>query len=217
VSLSTSATRFPGVAKPAIVTGFQAEARIARRSGLPVGGLSDAARLLAAGAGGLVSFGIAGGLAPGIAPGTLVIATEVIAEDGQRWAALDCRDGNTALVAAIHAPVAGASRIVATAGDKKALHLRTGAVAVDMESAAVARLCGVAGAGFAVIRAIADSAERDLPPAALIGLGPDGRVNLRAVMASILRQPGQVPALVGVALDTRRALVALGRVFPAGA
>ena len=85
------------MAVPAIVTGFRAEARIARRSGLPVGGLIDAARLLEAGADGLVSFGIAGGLAPGVPPGTLGVATEVIAEDGQRWTALDCRGGNRQL------------------------------------------------------------------------------------------------------------------------
>src|SRR4051812_47660360 len=71
--------------RPGIVVGMAAEARIARRSGFPVATLSGARALLADGADGLISFGIAGGLAPGLRPGTLVVATEVITEDGRRY------------------------------------------------------------------------------------------------------------------------------------
>ena len=208
-----------GQRDPAIITGFNAEARIARRSGWPVGSVSDAGRLLDAGAGWLISFGIAGGLAPGLTAGTLVTATVVIDEDGHCWPAMPLFSANGIGLpaSAVRAPIAGTSTIIATVAAKRELHQRTGAVAVDMESAAVARLCDAVGVGFAVVRAIADPAGRDLPPAALVGLGPNGRVDLRAVLASILRRPGQVPALVGVARDTRRALAALARVFPAGA
>ena len=75
--------------RPGIVVGMAAEARIARRFGFPVATLSGAEALLADGADGLISFGIAGGLAPGLNPGTLVVATEVVAEDGRRYPALD--------------------------------------------------------------------------------------------------------------------------------
>jgi adenosylhomocysteine nucleosidase len=114
---------------------------------------------------------------------------------------------------AIRVPVFGGSEIVSRAEDKRALHDTTGAVAVDLESAGVARLCGDAGVPFAIIRAIGDPAERDLPPAALVGLKPDGQVDLAAVLRSVLLAPGQIPALVRVALDTQLALAALKRVF----
>jgi adenosylhomocysteine nucleosidase len=195
--------------RPGIVVGMEAEARIARRFGFPVATLGGAEALLAGGADGLISFGIAGGLAPGLKPGTLVVATEVVAEDGRRYPAMDL---TTSVTGAVRAPIAGAIAIVAQTEAKQALYNRTGAVAVDLESAEVARLCADAGVPLAVIRAIGDPAERDLPPAALVGLSPDGRVDLRAVLASVRRTPGQIPALLAVALDTRRALAALKRV-----
>jgi adenosylhomocysteine nucleosidase len=102
--------------------------------------------------------------------------------------------------------------IVSRAEAKQEIYHRTGAVAVDLESAEVARLCADAGVPLAVIRAIGDPAERDLPPAALVGLKADGRVDLRAVLASVLGSPGQIPSLLTVALDTRRALAGLERV-----
>jgi adenosylhomocysteine nucleosidase len=197
--------------RPGIVVGMAAEARIARRSGFPVATLSGAKVLLADGADGLISFGIAGGLAPGLPSGTLVVATEVIAEDGQRYPAL--RIAVESMAGAVSAPIAGARAIAAGAEAKQALYHWTGAVAVDLESAEVARLCADAGVPLAVIRVIADPAERDLPPAALVGLRPDGHVDLNAVLRSVLRLPGQIPALLTVALDTRRALATLGRVF----
>ena len=194
--------------QPGIVVGMEAEARIARRCGFPVATLGGAEALLADGVDGLISFGIAGGLAPGLKPGTLVVATEVIADDGSRYSAMNV-PASTA--EAIRAPIAGTTAIVSRAEAKRALYHRTGAVAVDLESAEVARLCADAGVPLAVIRTIGDPAERDLPPAALVGLKPDGRVDLRAVLASVLRTPGQIPALINVALDTRRALATLAR------
>jgi adenosylhomocysteine nucleosidase len=196
--------------RPGIVVGMEAEARIARRAGFPVGTLESAAKLLAAGADGLISFGIAGGLAHGLRPGSLVLGTALITADGHRYPAMDLTLG---MEHAIRAPVFGGREIVSRAEDKRSLHDTTGAVAVDLESAEVARLCADAGVPFAVIRAIGDPAERDLPPAALVGLKPDGQVDLAAVLRSVLLTPGQIPALIKVALDTRLALAALRRVF----
>ena len=66
--------------RPGIVVGMGAEARVARRFGFPVATPGNAEALLADGADGLISFGIAGGLVPGLKPGTLVVATEVITD-----------------------------------------------------------------------------------------------------------------------------------------
>jgi adenosylhomocysteine nucleosidase len=199
-----------GMKRPGIVVGMGAEARIARRFGFPVATLSGAKALLAKGADGLISFGIAGGLAPGLKPGTLVVATEVVVEDGHRYPAT--MDATGLIAGAVCAPIAGMTAIVPRAEEKQALYHRTGAIAVDLESAEVAQLCADAGVPT-VIRAIADPADRDLPPAALVGLGSDGRVDLRAVLWSVLRTPGQIPALLAVVLDTRHALETLRRVL----
>ena len=61
----------------------------------------------------------------------------------------------------------GATRIVATQADKARAWIDTGALAVDLESAVVARAAAAAGIPFLVLRAIADPATRHLPPARL--------------------------------------------------
>jgi hypothetical protein len=95
--------------------------------------------------------------------------------------------------------------------DKVALGRTTGAAAVDMES----RLCAAAaakhGLPFAAIRVVADPWHRALPPAAQIGLLPNGSPDLPAVMRSVMQRPHQVAALVRVGLDTRAARAALVR------
>jgi adenosylhomocysteine nucleosidase len=207
------------------VTGLRIEAEIARKAGFSVvcaGGFpahSAAALAQAIGGGapsGLISFGIAGGLAPGLAPGTLVLAGAVVAADGTRHpveAAWRARVGER--LDAVEGDIFGGPAIVAAATAKAALHTRTGAVAVDLESAVVAEAASRTGLPFLVIRAIADPAERDLPAAARIRLKPDGRPDLRAIAVSVLLKPGQIPALIQLAGDTRSALRALSRAVAA--
>jgi len=60
-----------------------------------------------------------------------------------------------------------------------------------------------------VLRAIADPAVRELPPAALVPLDDDGRPALGRVLASVMRRPQQLPTLLAVAREARQALQAL--------
>jgi adenosylhomocysteine nucleosidase len=87
----------PGGVLPArigIVTGIAAEARIARRltdsvacsGGDPERAAEQALALVAGGADALMSFGIAGGLSSDLAPGSLILASEIITDEG-RYAA----------------------------------------------------------------------------------------------------------------------------------
>ncbi|HZU87887.1 MAG TPA: hopanoid-associated phosphorylase, partial [Stellaceae bacterium] len=62
---------------------------------------------------------------------------------------------------------------------------------------------------FVVVRAIADAAYRELPPAALIPLSEAGRPRLKSVFASVLRCPRQITPLIGLARETKKALAAL--------
>lgn len=101
--------------------------------------------------------------------------------------------------------------IVATAADKRALNAATGAHLVDLESGAVARAVTAAGLPFAILRAVCDPAERDLPPAALAALDQRGAIGLARVIGSVLAHPTQLPDLLALARDAaaaRRALLA---------
>lgn len=206
----------------AALCGFMAEARLARRFGFiafATGGDAARGRVLAVRAAetadGLISFGIAGGLAPRLAAGTLLLPRMVIAGNDERLTidvGLHGRVLATLAAAGLHAETGdllALEAIVATSQAKAAQHARHGTLAVDLESQHAARAARAASKPFLVLRAVADPARRGLPPAALVGLHPSGRAALGRVFASVLRQPGQIPALITTARDTRRALAAL--------
>jgi len=206
-------------------TGLLAEARIARAAGLAtVVGAGDRDRTAALvqdavqHASCLVSFGIAGGLSPQLHAGDVVISAEVLS-NCEQWRAEAPFRARVAELAAeiggIEGPVLGTSRIMASTDEKRRTWLETGALAVDLESDVVARIADSAGIPFVVVRTIADTAYRALPPAALIPLAGDGTPKLAHVLASVLRRPRQVAALFGLARETRAALAAL--VLPARA
>jgi adenosylhomocysteine nucleosidase len=179
-------------------TGHLAEAG----GGTPAGATAAVQRLIGQGATAIISFGLAGGLRPGLAPGTLIIPTVIL--DGADRRATDPAL-NAALRGATGHIITGAAAIVATAADKAALHAATGADAVDLESVAACR----AGLPFAALRAIADPAERDLPTAALTALTPSGGIDLPRILLNVLRNPAQIPALISVGMDTKRAKTTL--------
>jgi adenosylhomocysteine nucleosidase len=215
------------------VTGLAAEARIVRRAGLDaLVAAGDPDRLVrlvelaAERADILVSFGIAGALLPELRPGMLVVASDVVAEDGRWRGEARWRERVAAFareVGGVEGGVFGASRILADAEAKRRARAQTGALIVDLESSAVARSAAAAGVAFIVVRAVADTASRSLPPAALIPLTAAGTPDFGHLAAAVLRRPGQIASLVGLARDTRKALTALvrparalGRVFAAG-
>ena len=186
-----------------------AEARIARRLGWPiVVGRDAVTELLDQGVGALVSLGLAGGLAPGLRPGALIVPSEVMVGT-ERFAtdpALSQLLGGTTANALF-----GGDAIVATTAEKHRLYQTTGAVAVDLETAIVARAAATHGVPFAVLRAICDPAERALPPAALTALDTHGVIGTWRVLGSVAAHPGQLPALLALAADAavaRRSLVA---------
>jgi adenosylhomocysteine nucleosidase len=200
-------------------SGLAAEARIARAAGFPVViGAGDRERTAALvesaakGANCLMSFGIAGALSPHLRAGDVVISAEVISEGGH-WRADERFQARVADLAreigAARGAVMGADAILATELEKTRAWNRTGALAVDLESDVVARIATEAGIPFLVARTIADTACRELPPAALLPLSEAGTPNLARVLCSVVRRPHQIGTLIGLALETRMALLAL--------
>jgi adenosylhomocysteine nucleosidase len=207
----------------AAVTGLAAEARLARRMGLgaaAAGGNAErtkavAARFVAEGATGLLSFGICGGLDPALATGTLILPRAVWSETGERSltdAAMHRRCADALGKVLVIQDILGASSVADTIERKAALFRRTGAAAIDTESHLVAAAAVAAKIPFLVLRAVADPASRAVPAAALVGLDEQGRPALAPVLRALLARPAQLPALIALALDARQALRALGRV-----
>ena len=205
------------------VCGLRAEARIATRSVevRAIAGGGDARRLggriqeqIARGGKAIISFGIAAGLAPGLDAGTCVLGSEVVSGGDRKRYAIN-RSWTAALrsrlVRVEFAPIAGVDQPLVATAEKLSLHGKTQAVAADMESHIAAELAARHRLPFAALRVIADPVERQLPPAALVGMRQDGEIDLAAVIASLARNPTQLRALMGLAFDTKRAFAALLR------
>lgn len=221
-----------------IITGLQSEARLAKatalRLKLPQGarhndavivccagpGLANAAQAaetaLARGAQMLVSFGIAGALQPELRPGSLILPRRIIAAEGPPLHA-NTHEADAIAFAASSAvrvsrdDLVSVGLVVSTTSQKQALAEASKAVAVDMESYAVARIAARAQVPFLALRALADPWNRTIPPAAQKGMGPRGNIRPIAVLLALTKSPKAVQPLAELARDQQQAMRALGR------
>lgn len=213
-----------------IVTGLVAEARLFGRladrprddapliaCAGPGRGRQGAEALMARGAEALVSFGLAGGLDPWLKPGDLV-CPERISSQGEEafqtddlWRERILAEARMSGVEAADGALFGSDHPVSDPDAKHRLAHETDAIAVDMESHGVAAVAADRNVPFIALRAIADSAERPLPAAALEAVDAEGRVRHTSVMLALCRRPGQIPAMIGLAQDSRAGMATLGR------
>ena len=200
-----------------VVTGLAFEARIAGGGNAVRTCCGQGAHLRAAmaeaGEGdcrGVISFGIAGGLDPALGPGAILVGTEVghgedVYPTDAAWRATLCArlgDATQARLAASDSPA------IAPAA-KAAVFRRSGALALDMESH-IAAAYAAGGGAFAAVRVVADTAVHAVPQAAIAGMRADGTMDAGKVLQRLLKRPGELIPLAGVAISTfkaRRALV----------
>ncbi len=195
-------------------------------SGMGCAAAGRAARgLIEAGARALISWGMAGGLDPDLQAGAVCIPREVVAPDGMRFAtAAAWRDALTASIASCRPLVSGAlltcTQPIAGVAAKAAARRESGAVAVDMESSAVAEVAAASHVPFMAIRVIVDTA-RDAIPAAVTAASESGQVQIGRLVLGLLRSPADVVPLMRLArryraaMDSLRAVGKLGSMAPA--
>ncbi|GAC1678240.1 MAG: purine phosphorylase [Steroidobacteraceae bacterium] len=177
-----------------------------------------AAKLADAGVVGLVSFGLAGGLDPALSAGTVVVPSAVISREGVRFVtASPWREQVRAAIAARCPPADGelltcASPMGAIA-DKAAAFHETGAVAVDMESFAVAAVAAAHHLPFIAVRVIVDTAA-DALPRAVAGASRAGAVSLARLGCGLALAPGELFAVIRLAKRYRTAMRTLEAVAP---
>jgi adenosylhomocysteine nucleosidase len=174
----------------------------------------SATAAVAAGARALVSWGFAGGLAAEVAPGTVVVPRNVIMQRGESFRADAAWCDRLAALAGEFTLETGDLLTVPMAlgspAAKAAARTAIGAVAVDMESAAIAGVAARARVPFLALRVIVDAQRDALPADAEKWI--DARGNMRGVAAlGAIVQPGEWRALWRLARRYRDANAALAR------
>ena len=165
--------------------------------------------LIAKGATHLISWGCVGGLKAGLQPGDLVLPELIVDLNHNRFGAdrewyAHCYEILSASVVVHTGTLLTSTQLVAVSQEKKQLQLKTGAIAVDMESIAVARVAQQHQRPFVAIKAIIDAVNTNLPQAINYALNPQGEVELQKLLLYILRHPVEIPRLINIAFDFRQ-------------
>ncbi|MFH1242056.1 MAG: hypothetical protein V1689_06790 [Pseudomonadota bacterium] len=184
------------------------------RSGIGIQKARTAARwLVSEGVAALAVLGVSGGLGPRLRSGDLIVGQGVLEEGAKGW---NCVwRGNPKLVgsacAALRAgglsahmgTVITVHRAALSTERKRSIYRQTQALAVDMESSAVARTASEAGLSLLVLRAICDSSQQNVSEDLSICLDQDGSVHYSLLMGKLWRNP----LLVVQLLCTRKRFV----------
>lgn len=188
---------------------------------IQVSGMGEAAAKRAAselaeqGADALASWGTAGALDPLLQSGDLLLPEEVRGTGAtfpvdEAWRArlATLLDAELTVRAGL---LLHSSTAVESPAAKHELHRRTGALAVDMESAAIAAVAASRGLPVLIVRSIADTAESFLPRAALSAVDAYGRARFPALLRALCARPREIAQLIRLARAFRCALASLRR------
>ena len=183
----------------------------------PVNAQRGALALLGSQPGGLVSWGTAGGLAAALTKATCLLPHVVLGDDAayetdSLWRDRLLQRLQPSLTINTGAMLS-ASRIVATRVGKQSLHEETGAVAVDMESSAIAAVAAQAGLPFVCIRTILDTVATDLPSFLHDTIDADGFPDKRKFGMALARHPARVRDAARLARDFNSAKRTLEQVL----
>lgn len=136
----------------------------------------------------ILSVGFSGALQPHLKVGDLVVADAIVDREG-KGLKVDVRMQSAPKEGLYVGKFANVDQIVRTIADKQSLAEATGAIAVDMESLAVARVCGERGIKFMAVRVISDDMSKDLPAEILSVFGNTGFLRAGAVLRALWNRP----------------------------
>jgi adenosylhomocysteine nucleosidase len=169
-----------------------------------------------AGVDALLSWGCAAGLDPDIEPGTVVVPTAVLGPDGRKITVDQhlhsslCKNLSGGVPIRTECSMSSDSPVVSRQ-QKAALYQRYAAVAVDMESAAIALAARSFDLPFAAVRVVLDPAGQALPEAVIQGMEDDGSFAMGRCLRCLLNRPADLLGMVSLAMHSWRARRSLQR------
>jgi len=171
---------------------------------------SAAKLLIETGATGLISWGCAAALIPELNSGDLILPKQLVSHQQQilqvneRWLK-QLQNTLKPEIESYEGQLAESLEMVTTQAAKQQLQQQTTAIAVDMESVAMAEVATKNNLPFLVIRTIADTVFMDLPQAISYALDEQGQVQLSRLLFFILTHPQEIPALIKLGLHFNKA------------
>ncbi len=161
--------------------------------------------LIAKGATQLISWGCAAALDGSLKSGDLVLADKLIDVENVEFNVNVDWHGHVKKRLTKHVVVktgglAESLSIVSSSKDKKKLSALTGAVALDMESIAIAKIAMEHSLPFLVIRVIADTVNMNLPQAINYSLNTQGEIVMKKLLLFLLLHPAELPDLIKLGL-----------------
>ena len=200
----------------AILCGMPEEAAIARRV-FPAAqviygtGKFSLSKLVRVSCHRIISFGLCGGLSKQLAIGDVVTADRLVDRAGKvdrpdgLWNARAARTTELALC-----PVYYSSGLMDEADNvlqRAAILAKYRAWAIDDESRYAAAFAAERSIAFNIFRSVSDDWSETLPLAATGAImNSDGSANIDYLLASLAKQPGQIPQLLQIAGDFRKSL-----------
>jgi adenosylhomocysteine nucleosidase len=152
----------------------------------------------------LISWGCAAALSDTLQPGHLLIPAEVSYQQNVYQAHPQWQQHALRLFSAQATVSSGllvsSDRLVNRSADKRGIFQDCGAVGLDMESAAIMKIARQANIPGLVIRAVADSADMDLPQAVVLAFNHEGRIEIKKLVGHLLTHPWELPDLVRLGL-----------------
>jgi adenosylhomocysteine nucleosidase len=139
----------------------------------------------------ILSCGFSGALVPEVALGHVVMANAICDQHGNELTIDLNLPGNPK--SGVHVGrLLTADDIVRRVDDKKQLAEKHQALAVDLESLAVAQVCRERGIRFMAVRVISDDLSADLPEEIMSLVGSTGSVRFGAALGAVFKRPSSV-------------------------
>jgi adenosylhomocysteine nucleosidase len=152
----------------------------------------------------LLSCGFAGALQEGMQIGNIVMVNSIVDQHGQEMS-FSLNVASNESEGLYVGRILTADEMVRTVDEKKLLAEKHNAIAVDMETLAVAQVAQEHQLGFMGIRSISDDLSADLPPEVLSVVGDTGAVRVGAALSSFVKRPGSFKDMLGLRDTAQRA------------
>ena len=167
----------------------------------------------------VIGTGVVGALSSGLKPGDLVLSDRILTIDGDGQMAEQVIAVSDSHLRAVGRSLASAGiaystgailtshRVLANGAEKRRAKESTGAIAVDMETAAIAAVAAARGLPFVAIRAVLDEVDDEVVGAEVADA--DGKVRPLAATSYLIRNPATMLKLPKMIRNLSRATASI--------